>query len=119
MGHIKEIAKMGETHKDFDMKVFKVTIYVDGNDPRLKPAMSCNNEIILSNEDNVISIPLNAVFRSPDGEKYVYKKDGSGTVKQPIKTGPANEESIRVEDGLQEGDVILLNNTDENNEAEI
>ena len=105
---------MGEDHKDFDMKVFKVTIYLDGNDPRLKPAMSCNNEIILENVDNVITVPINAVFRDADGVKYVYKKNGEIAVKQPIKTGLSNEEVILVKDGLSEGDQILVSAPENN-----
>ncbi len=115
-GHIKEIAKMGEDHKDFDMKVFKVVIYLDNNDPRLKPAMSSNNEIILENDDNVISIPLIGLFRDEDGTKYVYRKNGKDIVKQPVKTGFANEEYIRIENGLSEGDIILLYDPNNNQE---
>jgi RND family efflux transporter MFP subunit len=107
-GHIKEIAKMGEDHNDFDMRVFKVTVYLDENDPRLKPAMSANIDIILENSSDVVSVPLNAVYHE-DSEDFVYVKNGNDVTKQPIKTGAANEEMILVEEGLSEGDVVLLN----------
>ena len=106
-GSIKNIARMGEDHKDFDMKVFKVIIQLDHSNEGLKPAMSSNNEIILENQDNVISIPLTAVFNE-SGLNYVYLKTNDGVVKQPVKTGLENEEAILVEDGLREGDRILL-----------
>lgn len=106
-GHIKEISKMGEDHKDFDMRVFKVTVYLDENDPRLKPAMSANIDIILEKATDVISIPLNTIY-SENGETFVYLKNGNDIIKQPIKTGAVNEESILVEEGLSEGDVIVI-----------
>ena len=106
-GHIKEISKMGEDHSDFDMRVFKVTVYLDENDPRLKPAMSANIDIILENAKDVISIPLNTIH-SENNETFVYLKIGDDIVKKSIKTGIANEESILVEEGLSEGDIILI-----------
>lgn len=109
MGKIKHIARMGEDHKDFDMKVFKVIINLDHTNPGLKPAMSSNNEIILENVDSVISVPLSTVFRDKNGIKYVYMKNGEGFIKQPVKTGLFNDETILVEEGLSEGDVILMN----------
>ncbi len=114
-GHIKEIAKMGEDHNGFDMRVFKVTIYLDENDPRLKPAMSSNNEIVLENDDNAISVPLNAVFME-NNTKYVYLKKEGGIIKQPIKTGLENEEFVKVIEGLSEGDLILLDAPENNME---
>ena len=116
IGNIKHIAQMGEEHKDFDMKVFKVIVSLNHSDEGLKPAMSSNNEIILENDNNVISVPLSTVFRDENGNKYVYMKNGEGIVKQIIKTGLENDESVHVEEGLSEGDVILLDPPENNPE---
>lgn len=106
-GSIKTIARVGESHKDFDMKVFKVVIHLDKTDEGLKPAMSSNNDIILANSDNVISIPLKSVFKE-NGTKYVYLSEKDSIRKQEIKTGFENEEFILVEEGLNEGDIVVL-----------
>lgn len=105
-GKIKTIARVGEDHKDFDMKVFKVVIHLDQTQEGLKPAMSSNNNIELANLENAIFVPLKSVFRE-DGATYVYTKNGS-VKKQAIKLGLANEEFVLVESGLNEGDVVLL-----------
>ncbi len=107
MGSIKSIARVGEDHKDFDMKVFKVVIHLDKTDEGLKPAMNSNNDIILAKKENAISIPLISVFKE-DGLKYVYLKKGETNTRQLIKTGFENEESVLVEEGLKEGDLVLL-----------
>jgi len=107
MGSIKNIARMGEDHKDFDMKVFSVTIQLDHSDEGLKPAMTSNNDIIIDKSDDAISVPLACVF-SGNGSKYVYMKTAGGIVKQPVITGFENQESVRIKDGLNEGDLILL-----------
>jgi RND family efflux transporter MFP subunit len=106
-GSIKTIARVGESHKDFDMKVFKVIIHLDNTNEGLKPAMTSNNEIILANLDDVISVPLNSVFKE-NGTKYVYLKTADSIKKQEIKTSFENEQSVLVEEGLKEGDLLLL-----------
>jgi hypothetical protein len=104
---IKTIARVGESHKDFDMKAFKVIIHLDHTDDGLKPAMTSNNNIILANAENVISVPLISVFKE-NGVKYVYLKTPESIKKQEIKTGFENEQSVLVEEGLKEGDLVLL-----------
>jgi multidrug efflux pump subunit AcrA (membrane-fusion protein) len=106
-GSIKTIARVGENHKDFDMKVFKVIIHLDNTHEGLKPAMNSNNDIVLAKLENVISIPIISVFRE-NGTKYVYLKTPEGSIKQKIKTGFENEEFVLVEEGLKEGDKVLL-----------
>jgi len=106
-GSIKTIARVGESHKDFDMKVFKVIIHLDNTHEGLKPAMNSNNDIVLAKLENVISIPIISVFRE-NGAKYVYLKTPEGSVKQKIKTNLENEEFVLVEEGLKEGDKVLL-----------
>lgn len=106
-GNIKNIARVGEDHKDFDMKVFKVIIHLDHTDEGLKPAMTSNNDIVLAKSDSAISVPLNAVF-SENGTKYVYLVSNEGPQKQMIVTGLDNEKFVLVESGLSEGDKVLL-----------
>lgn len=106
-GRIKTIARVGEDHKDFDMKVFKVVIHLDRTHDDLKPAMSSNNDIQLANIEEALTIPLNALFKE-NGKSFVYAQTDAGTEKKYIKTGLANEESVLIESGLVEGDKILL-----------
>lgn len=106
-GKIYHIATIGEEHKNFDMKVFKVMIRFDHSDKDLKPGMNSNNDVILEKHDNSLLVPLEAVFAS-NGESYVYtKKDGKWSP-QVIRTGADDETNIVVLDGLTEGDKILM-----------
>jgi multidrug efflux pump subunit AcrA (membrane-fusion protein) len=107
MGSIKTIARVGEDHKDFDMKAFKVVIELDKTDEGLKPAMSSNNEIILARLDNVLYLPVSAVFKN-NGVPFVYLKNQGEVIQKTIKTGPENEEFVVVDEGLKEGDIIQL-----------
>ena len=106
-GNIKNIARIGEDHEDYDMKVFKVIIYLEKSDDGLKPSMTSSNDIVLANYDSAIFVPLNTVF-SENGTKFLYLKTREGTKKQIITTGLDNEEFIIVNSGIKEGDLILL-----------
>ena len=107
LGNIKNIARIGEDHKNYDMKVFKVLIYLDESDDGLKPSMTSNNDIILANYDSAVFVPINTVFRE-NGTKYLYLKTKDGAKKQIITTGLDNDEFIIVTKGINEGDLVLL-----------
>lgn len=106
-GSIYHIAAIGEDHKNFDMKVFRVMIRFAQTDSELKPGMTCNNEIIFNKYENAIIVPLDAVF-SDNHEKFVYLKEGNILTKKPIKTGSEDELNTVVTEGLNEGDEILM-----------
>jgi HlyD family secretion protein len=115
MGDIKKIARMGEDHADYDMKVFKVTIHLHESDDGLKPSMTSNNDIILANYDSAFFVPLNTVF-SENGTKYLFLKTKDGPKKQIIITGLDNEEFIIVKNGIKDGDLVFLESPMENEE---
>jgi len=69
--------------------------------------MSSNNDIVLANSDNVISVPLISVFKE-NGNRFVYLKTDDTIRKQQIKTGFENEEFVMVEEGLKEGDLVVM-----------
>ncbi|MBN1820402.1 MAG: HlyD family efflux transporter periplasmic adaptor subunit [Prolixibacteraceae bacterium] len=110
-GKISWISALGEDHKDYDMKVFEVHVQVEGTDPELKPAMSSTNDIIISRFENVITVPVNSVFSEND-TSFVFIKQGKKTIKRNVITGPDNNEVIVINEGLKEGDQILLKDPD-------
>ena len=106
-GEVVHIASIGEDHKGFDMKVFKVIIRFDESDSDLKPGMTCNNNIIVSRYENAILTPLQSVF-TEDKTRFVYLKKGSKIIRQTIELGAENNENVVVLKGLDEGDRVLL-----------
>lgn len=106
-GKVIQIATIGEDHKDFDMKAFKVLIRFERSDKDMKPGMSANNDIVIASYQDRILIPLKAVF-SKDGKQIVYLKKGSSTTELSVKVVAENEQFAIVENGIKEGDVVLL-----------
>lgn len=106
-GKVVKIANVGEDHKDFDMRVFKVRIKFDRSDPQMKPGMSANNEIIIGSYHDRLLIPLKAVF-SKNGKPVIYLKDGGNISEKEIHLTAENEEFGIVDTGLAAGDLILM-----------
>jgi multidrug efflux pump subunit AcrA (membrane-fusion protein) len=111
-GKVIKIATMGEDHKDFDMKAFKVLVKFERSDKDLKPGMSANNDIIVGNYKDKLLISRKAIF-SKNGKRIVYLKTGSSINEQEIKLLAENDEYGAVENTLKEGDIVLLYQPDE------
>ena len=92
----------------YDSKVFKVNIRVSSDNKRIKPAMTTNNEIIISREQNVLIIPRSALF-SDGARQFVYLKEFGRVSVRMVECGTQNEKFVVIKNGLKEGDKILLN----------
>jgi hypothetical protein len=103
-GVITEVSNVGEQLKNADAKVFEVIVRVHESDPILRPSMTTSNKIITAAFDNVIYVPLEALFGA-DTLMYVYRTNG---VKQIVVPGEMNDNFRIIEQGLEEGDEIYL-----------
>jgi len=108
VGMISNISNVGQEMTGFDSKVFKVNIRISSDNKKIKPAMTTNNEIIISREENVIVIPRSALF-TEDAKQYVYLKEFGGVSIRSVESGNQNEKLAVIKSGLKEGDRILLN----------
>ncbi len=108
VGVISNISNVGQEMTGFESKVFKVNVKISSDNKRIKPAMTTNNEIIISREENVLIIPRSAVF-TEDSKQFVYLKGFGGVNTQNIECGNQNEKFVVIKSGLKEGDKILLN----------
>jgi multidrug efflux pump subunit AcrA (membrane-fusion protein) len=103
-GVITEVSNVGEQLKNADAKVFEVIVRVHESDPILRPSMTTSNKIITASYDDVVYIPLEALFGT-DTMMYVYRTNG---VKQIVVPGEMNDNFRIIEQGLHEGDEIYL-----------
>ena len=106
-GKVIKIATIGEDHKDFDMKAFKVVVRFEKSDKDMKPGMTVNNDIIVASYKDKLLVPLKAVF-SKNGKQIVYLKRGGSITEQEIRLAAENEQYGVVENEIHEGDVVLL-----------
>ena len=108
VGVISNISNVGQEMNGFESKVFKVNIRIASDNKRIKPAMTTNNEIIISREQNVLVIPRSAIFNA-EAKQFVYLKEFRGVSVRYVEIGNQNEKFVVIKSGLMEGDKILLN----------
>jgi multidrug efflux pump subunit AcrA (membrane-fusion protein) len=106
-GEVISVANIGEQLPNGDAKVFEVTIKIHGTDSLLKPAMTTSNSILIAQFDSVIHLPIDAVFGN-DTINWVYMNEGLRKIKKQVKVGPANENRVIIEKGLNAGDKVML-----------
>lgn len=107
-GEVTNVANIGEQLQGGDAKVFEVIIKMHQSDSLLKPSMTTSNAILIAEYDNVLSLPIEAVFGN-DSINWVIKTNGLTKVKQQVVTGQTNENAIIIEAGIDEGDKVLMN----------
>ena len=91
---------------------FGATVSVNGADSGLLIGIPAQVEIVITQKDNIFTVPRDAVGTAEDGGSFVYRKTGGEGVDMtfeqvPVTTGDANDYYIEITgDELQEGDVI-------------
>ena len=76
--------------------------------PGLKPGMSAVVDVVLAKHDNVLTIPVAAIVESKEGFSC-WVETVQGAKQRVLRLGDTNDEFSVVEDGLSEGDQIILN----------
>jgi multidrug efflux pump subunit AcrA (membrane-fusion protein) len=105
-GSVLEVANIGEQLRNYDAKVFEVTVQVNKMDSILRPAMTTSNEIVTDVYNNVLSIPLEALHS--DSLSFVYLEKNGRVYKQEVITGVSNNDEIMIDHGVKEGDTYWL-----------
>jgi len=90
-----------------DLKVYPVTITIDGTYDWVKPGMSAKVEIMVNQLEDVLQIPVQAVS-SFDGKSVCYVSAGFKPERREIEVGDFNNDFIEVKGGLKEGERVLL-----------
>jgi len=122
-GKIVKIAPQAITENN--AKVFPVEISINAEGYKAKPGMTANVSILGESRENVLVIPIRAVFSNDSNQDVVYlvpaqkatptKKAKtpavavSAGVATPVKLGANDLQNVEVIEGVKEGDKILLN----------
>jgi len=90
-------------------KLYTVIIQINGDLTHLLPHMSGKATISVGERANVLRVPVKAVLDDKDKkEKYCYVKVGNEIHIRPVQLGLKGNEFIEIEQGLTEGDHVLV-----------
>jgi HlyD family secretion protein len=76
--------------------------------PGLKPGMSAIVDVVLAKHDDVLTIPVASIVESGGGFSC-WVETAEGVKQRVLKLGDTNDEFTVVQDGLSEGDNVILN----------
>jgi hypothetical protein len=106
-GKVTSVANVGEQRPNSDAKVFEVKVEVAGTDTTLRPGMTTGNTILTDQSDNVLAIPIEALYNE-GGVSFVFKQSGARVEKQEVEPGTMNDDEVVILRGLEEDDRVLL-----------
>jgi len=104
-GEVERIAPQATLRNN--IKGYATRIVLKSLDPRVQPGMTANISIPVSAADDVLTVPLTAVF-SEQGERYVYVKSGDTFEKRPVVVGVSDLFKAEIRSGVSEGEIVAL-----------
>jgi RNA polymerase sigma factor (sigma-70 family) len=111
-GVVRRVAPLPDVNLQFantNVKVYSTLVELEKELPGLRPGMSAQADILVSELDNVLTVPLTSVVNL-DGKFQVGVKTREGAFEfREITLGQANDEYLEVKSGLREGDSVTLN----------
>lgn len=76
--------------------------------PGLKPGMSAVVDVVLAKHENVLTIPVASIVEGKDGFTC-WVETAHGAKQRVLRLGDTNDEFSVVQDGLAEGELVILN----------
>lgn len=106
-GTVERIAPQATSKNN--IKGFETQIRLTDIDPRVRPGMTATMTIPVASAQNVLAIPIAAVF-TDRGERYAYVKKGNANrfEMRPIRIGISDFQYAQVLSGLSDGEVVSL-----------
>ncbi|WP_290698229.1 efflux RND transporter periplasmic adaptor subunit [Lacinutrix sp.] len=117
-GVITDVANVGETKAGSDIKLFQVLIELNETHENIRPGMTTSNKILIDKQEDVLMIPLEAIF-SKDSISYTYVKSGLSIEKKQVELGQSNNEVVIIKKGLKKDDTVYLNKPEDLNKKSI
>ena len=94
-----------------DIKVYTTHVRLDNPIPGLRPGMTAEVEILVSEADNVLSIPIDAILHVNDKylDQVAVKKADGGFEWRDVEFGMGNGKVVEVKTGIRSGEAVILN----------
>lgn len=106
-GEVIQIATSARYMNQSQSLSFRVKVLLQPEEIALFPGMSCRAEIILSQQDNSLQVPIAAVQRNNE-QYFVWTVQNEQAVKQTVTLGMATDIAQHVISGLQLGDEVIV-----------
>jgi HlyD family secretion protein len=104
-GKVRRISPSG-TEED-NLVVYPVEVEILNSDEKIRPGMTADLDVIISEAENVVCIPKHAVIRR-EGKTLVNINKGNKLIPQEVTTGIEDDVKIEILSGLEVGDTLII-----------
>lgn len=105
--YVAAVADSGSWMSNPNQRLYKTEVSLDSSVPEMRPGMSCEIEILVEDLDDVLYVPRQSVYLDGRTPVCFQVVDGE-VVTREVKVGLDNTKWVVVEEGLSEGDTVLL-----------
>jgi HlyD family secretion protein len=95
------------TNHGLDDKRFDLVIELSSSSADLRPEMTARADIVVGAKENVLRVPVAAVFQR-QGAFVVHMADGANGAARTVDIGEANDQFVEILSGITEGERVLL-----------
>lgn len=92
-------------------QTYPVKVRIQNDSGIIKGGMFCDIKLITAREEDTIVVPLSCLLNE-DGKNVVYVVNNGIANKRYITTGLSNDTFMQVNDGLEEGDIVIIKGQD-------
>jgi multidrug efflux pump subunit AcrA (membrane-fusion protein) len=103
--HVLSIA--GTATSSSGVVTYSAVFALDHSEPKIKPGMTANVDVVVSEADNVLQVPTAAVTGSGKSATVTVLKNGKQTV-VPVVAGLAGDSTTEIISGLTNGETVVL-----------
>jgi len=90
-----------------NVKGFRVEASILKPSPKLRPGMTVNLTVPVAHADQVVAVPISAVFKGPNDSRVVYVIQGNKPLERTVTVGVSSLEFTEIKSGLKVGEQIL------------
>jgi HlyD family secretion protein len=90
-----------------NMRLYRVDVAITSKNEQMRPGMSCAIEILADELPDALYVPVQAVFRTRQGNVSFVARGGS-IEPRSVSVGRYNALWVQILDGLEEGETVLL-----------
>ena len=109
-GTVLDVAPLPDPANSFspNIKVYTTKVRIDEPLSGLKPGMTARVEIMVSELDNVLSVPIEAIVRYDDKDHVAVKKSDGGVEWPEVVLGLSNDRYVEVKQGIKSGESVVI-----------
>lgn len=78
----------------------------------MRSGMTSNVSIVVSKKENVLTLPLTAIIMDQEGSRIRLKQNEEKSSIIPVETGSDDGKRIEITNGLNDGDIVLVEETE-------